>query len=717
MEFLVNEDESLKRDEVSGLPILHLSFVLRHFLPMSYCLYNRRPLEDHMKTLWGRDDGHATVLPSGSLFEGMNLPPTIQGFGKAAEKQIDSSDQDQMILVKGKCVIDGEQQRRVPKEGEDRLYIHTAGVHPGYLQLRGERPERTRNPEMYVRKEQDGHFYYSPNKVKEMVRAEVELVKERHQELLFTEQGPALTIQTPQIMLNQEVFFDNDFVFPAFACPVWPGCARAWVTRLRPSGWPDPGLINDIVNAGCHVVPVPHPHSQEPSLEWRMSFSLAEMSLMRGITTIQRQSYLLLKTVHSHALKEPKALISYHLKNVFLWTCEEVPREDWTPDNIASCFFGLLDRLEKCLQRGEIPSYFIPSNNLIDRYERGVLQELAARVCEIRKNPLTYLFEFNKKRKWFFGPVLTDAEEIFKPVVEHASNATDLKGAFDVCVSMSSRLVVFHLGEHARLMDKKRLDEKVEGEFDPRYTYPYMNAIETIEDYIRMCRLVVTHVDLDVPTVLVEVAGTFLLEYVDVGIGFYEVLLDTYRDAVNARVMRAHLARLYHVKSERLSEDVEKHGKLRQKADDNFRASVEGHPDARSDYAWFLLTCGEPGRCAHQARLGVEEVGREATETTVVYHRHDNERVDEKIRAEIERKGEFEVPTVAVCYYLLVKAQSASGQDATETLKDFQGYLRLLRGSSAKSDAVHGTKVLLSHASNILGWDAWFRLWLGCQIL
>ena len=59
-------------------------------------------------------------------------------------------------------------------------------------------------------------------------------------------------------------------------CAFWPDDASECIKRPRPSGWPTPHDVSSIVNFGCHLVAIGHPHSETKSLEWRISFSVAE---------------------------------------------------------------------------------------------------------------------------------------------------------------------------------------------------------------------------------------------------------------------------------------------------------------------------------------------------------------------------------------------------------------------------------------------------------
>lgn len=61
-------------------------------------------------------------------------------------------------------------------------------------------------------------------------------------------------------------------------CDYWPKTAKPWIRRCNEKGWPSDILVNQIVKAGCHVVPIGS--CPENELEWRISFSVAEQKII-----------------------------------------------------------------------------------------------------------------------------------------------------------------------------------------------------------------------------------------------------------------------------------------------------------------------------------------------------------------------------------------------------------------------------------------------------
>ena len=72
----------------------------------------------------------------------------------------------------------------------------------------------------------------------------------------------------------------GDDIVPSIHCSFWPNDAAEWVNRPRQFGWPTSQDIMSITEFGFHLVPVGHPHSKTKLMEWRISFSLAERTLV-----------------------------------------------------------------------------------------------------------------------------------------------------------------------------------------------------------------------------------------------------------------------------------------------------------------------------------------------------------------------------------------------------------------------------------------------------
>ena len=174
--------------------------------------------------------------------------------------------------------------------------------------------------------------------------------------------GPAFT----------QTYFKNlsiDLVM-SMSSESWPACAREWETRTRKYQWPTKELIQDIVNSGFEVVPIPSKVTltSDADLEWRLSFRTAELKLVQSFNDCQRYCFIGLKLIVKQVVKpkypDEDFLSSYIMKTVVFWLVEETHVSFWRKENFTHCFRLCLDKLKICLEKGFCPSYFIPEYNL-----------------------------------------------------------------------------------------------------------------------------------------------------------------------------------------------------------------------------------------------------------------------------------------------------------------------------------------------------------------
>jgi len=153
-------------------------------------------------------------------------------------------------------------------------------------------------------------------------------------------------------------------------CPEWPKEANNWPLRPRKYGWPTIATITEVVQNGCHVVHGQHRDCRGDKLQWRFSFSFAEIILLQSWTQTQQIVYHLLRffakkeLIQKDCPKEDEVLCPYHLKTLMLWTCEEMPEEWWNSSSVIVKCCVLLQKLSEWLNKRYCPNYFIPEASL-----------------------------------------------------------------------------------------------------------------------------------------------------------------------------------------------------------------------------------------------------------------------------------------------------------------------------------------------------------------
>ena len=169
--------------------------------------------------------------------------------------------------------------------------------------------------------------------------------------------------------------------------------AAEWITRRRQFGWPSASVIHEIVQDGVLLVAACHPTSDDPHNEWRVSFTIAERTLVDTLSDVQRLAYLYAKLVWMYSLK-PKSssfLVSYHLKNALLWLSEERPSEFWRGDNLVVCVRDIFRWLQKEISSGQLRHYFIAADNMIPSWVESTVDVIQS-LDDITDNVFQVMF-------------------------------------------------------------------------------------------------------------------------------------------------------------------------------------------------------------------------------------------------------------------------------------------------------------------------------------
>jgi len=212
----------------------------------------------------------------------------------------------------------------------------------------------------------------------------------------FEEHGPAYVHST-----NFAKLLSIDVVF-CVRCLSWPSQAADWPTRHRNNGWPDSATVNRVVNNGCDVVQVAHRQCRQNEwmklFQWRLSFSRAEIVLIKSWIPVQQIVYHLLRVItktekctQSAENSGVSTLSNYHIKTLMLWACELKPQSWWTGDlSLTRISVELLHTLAVWLTETRCPHYFINNCNLLDK--SFAVETLARRLLRIDKYWLSSWF-------------------------------------------------------------------------------------------------------------------------------------------------------------------------------------------------------------------------------------------------------------------------------------------------------------------------------------
>ena len=286
---------------------------------------------------------------TGSKAEGLDIPGSDHDF------MIDRND---WLCIKVIQSLD----ERPTMSPYSIFFMSTENVHPGFALLKHVNQNLNNQILFLASRNMNGLRYLSSDLVVESY------LSKRSQSIPMTRvrQGPSL--ETWDEYDNKSESGMDDVL--SIHCDFWPTTALEWTQRPRHFGWPTSHDISSIINFGCHLVPVGHPHSDTKLMEWRISFSVAERTLVWSFNHVQMQCYAVMKIILKEFIKvrcspENQVLCSYFIKTFLFWKYEANDVNFWCADNFRECIMYLLKEFSERLHEGVLRHYFLPRFNLL----------------------------------------------------------------------------------------------------------------------------------------------------------------------------------------------------------------------------------------------------------------------------------------------------------------------------------------------------------------
>lgn len=407
-------------DSTSGFPTLHLSYIMEILIPRRFV--GKERIRDQVQKVFNGMTSikmdNLKVVPVGSKAEGYNIPDAVFSTKGSIEFL---SDVD--IILTNDEILVCEDQVKVTDDTYMML-LDTRNVHPGYGKLQLIKKPKMDHFAVVHDAETNAYFMSGTEYQKEFLNKILTDSESELERQMYELHGPALQYQDTQPFTydrrHQKIINPFDHI-QGFRCDDWPSVADEWKTRQRANGWLSEDLINSIVSKGCYLVPVPHKQSENPDVEWRISFAEVEQMVAEfAVTNAQRQCFIFAKLLR-HQIQEAtsqKFLSSYCLKNVFLFCCERLPVSAWD-ENPGSCLLYLLDCVGICLHQRVLPNYFIPENDLLDLFTEGDINTSITLLDLMRRDIITPVLTFTDTHVLVFeGNGCLTTRVIFRSVVE-----------------------------------------------------------------------------------------------------------------------------------------------------------------------------------------------------------------------------------------------------------------------------------------------------------
>ena len=285
--------------------------------------------------------------------------------GSAAEGlELPGSDKDYMIDINNSESIEvfESNQDLIQSTHANHFLIVTENVPPGFVKLKT--VKRLRNDLLSRSLVNHGQSTYLSSQLV------ISSLREEYEDgITITKiQGPSIEMWGEYANLSQSGVDSVNSIH----CNFWPKSADEWVDRPRKYGWPSTQDREKIVGFGCHLVPIGHPLSSSKSLEWRLSFSVAERTLVWSFNHTQMQCYAVMKLIVKEFVKvncteqHKGVLCSYFIKTFLFWQFEATYPLFWQTANLIECIAYLFQEFNSYIQEGVLRHYFMPRFNLLE---------------------------------------------------------------------------------------------------------------------------------------------------------------------------------------------------------------------------------------------------------------------------------------------------------------------------------------------------------------
>ena len=334
-------EDPLLTDPVSGIPLPHLSIILRHLIPKSLTDSLNFPFQTPLTT-----HHYAGSFEDGTKFT------RLEDLSRS-QKMIDLY--QNQLSPKGMVHLKSDLEAILFEDADAGssfpfVIIDSSKTKPGYCRL----------------VIPDDH------------------APETDQITLRTESGLYLEgLKTPDLPHTSDTEIAAVGIRLAFNI-----VGMEWYIRKRQFDFPPLPLRIVIFGLYCTLVQKAHHQSDNPAIEWKINFSLIESVLVRHLSNEQFYGFKIFKILLDNMMFHlERRLKTKHLKAVFFRTCEEIPSVLWKA-NLGGCFLFLLSKLLSCLKGRVLPHYFIPERNLIEDFSADDLDTLCVIVESVRVFPV-----------------------------------------------------------------------------------------------------------------------------------------------------------------------------------------------------------------------------------------------------------------------------------------------------------------------------------------
>ena len=149
-----------------------------------------------------------------------------------------------------------------------------------------------------------------------------------------------------------------------FLC--WPQVALNWVERQNKGGaifnreW----KLEIVKSIPLFLVPTGNPMAVEQDMQFRLSFSMAEIACFKQMISPMRKMFGIVKYLFKAMFHETNLLSSYHIKTLMLWKIDQIPLDKWKSMKTTEFIKDMMNEIRQALHTAHIPHYFVENCNI-----------------------------------------------------------------------------------------------------------------------------------------------------------------------------------------------------------------------------------------------------------------------------------------------------------------------------------------------------------------
>ena len=185
---------------------------------------------------------------------------------------------------------------------------------------------------------------------------------------------------------------------PCLHIPCWP--SEEFFKRCRETGWPPAAALEEMKRFGVHLVPVGARGSATEHLEWRWSFSRAEMVTVLHFDSVPRCAVKTVKACKTETSLQGKCLKSYYIKTAVFWLYQAQGGQPW--ESVSHGVVHILNYLEQALATKRLGCFFWKDINILELTTRDERRAALRTIHHIRKHMTSLLIQAN----WVYLPLL-----------------------------------------------------------------------------------------------------------------------------------------------------------------------------------------------------------------------------------------------------------------------------------------------------------------------